>query len=475
MGNPLIVAFLERYCGYRQKYIFVTSDKTVNPPRMKVITQPHHIDSALLAGHLAGKYAVGVFAGPRATKFISIDVDLGEPAVVHRVVDTLAELGIPRDAQHVSFSGKKGYHVDIFFDGPVWNNKALGLYKLMIAHSGLDERKVEFRPTHTQGIKLPLGVHQGTGNRCWFVNRETLEPIKDLNYLLGVKPIAPQVVFDIVEAHKAELYPKIGRRPFVERRGRGNQKVAIPSDLMVTETGTRHKKQMRIGMLARLRGCDESEIVDAQMAWYDAQNAALMETSRAEAESEAWNIAGWMMKHVTPSPQFGCAANDDDTAPAVKLGYREIMMVLKQRTKAMRMVLFLLLIYNKRYGSAKMAYSTMAHHLSVDEKTVRRSIAELVDNGMVMKMRGDWNYKDGGYDTNAYIICGKMPGPLPRKYVVADEITFDRWINRETFEECYLGALAGLCTEEYLAKYLTKPEMAKIRRLNADHGKTESV
>lgn len=470
MTDPVIKALLERYCSFRQKHLFFVREKNSDPPNMKVLTLPHHIDATLLSGHLSGYYAVGVFAGPRATKFISIDIDLGEPEVVHKVVDTQEALGIPREAQHVSFSGKKGYHVDIFFDGPVWNNKAYDFYKLMIAHSGLDPHKVEFRPTNGQGIKLPLGVHQVTGNRCWFVDRETLEPIEDMDYLLGVEPIAPQVLFDIVEAHKAELYPKREKKPFVERRGRGSRRKpgAIPSDLMVTEPGTRHKKQMRVGMLARLRGCEEADIVAEQMAWYDAQDSALMETSRDDAEAEAWQIAGWMMNHVLPNKNFGYATNEDDTAPPVRLSYREIMMVLKQRTKAMRMVLFLLLIYCKRYGAAKIAYSTMAHHLGVDEKTVRRSISELVGNGMVMKTSGDWDFKDGGYGTNSYIVCGKVPGPLPRKYVVADEITFDKWINKDTFMGCYLSALAGLCTKEYLAKYLTKPEMEKIRRM-AEH------
>ena len=72
-------------------------------------------DMALLK-HLQHEYAVGIYAGDNGSRFICFDMDDGNADTVRRVIAELEALGIPPDRIYVSFSGRKGYHVEVFFD-----------------------------------------------------------------------------------------------------------------------------------------------------------------------------------------------------------------------------------------------------------------------------------------------------------------------------------------------------------------------
>ena len=98
-------------------------------------------------------------------------------------------MGLPRDKIYVSFSGRKGYHVEVFFDRIVDGNTLFNLYCHVIRNGGLDPDKVEFRPTPSMAIKLPLSVHGSTGNICWFVDRETFNFIEDEEYILSIEQV----------------------------------------------------------------------------------------------------------------------------------------------------------------------------------------------------------------------------------------------------------------------------------------------
>ena len=173
--GDIIEVIKKTYGFYRQKYVVMSAKytKTVN----------HYYTDKVIESHLNGYYALATFAGEKVTRFISVDIDEGGKKVVRQVMDAFAELGIPRDKIYVSTSGKKGHHVDIFFSPWIYNEKAKNLYDLMIWRTGLNPKKVEFRPTHRQAVKIPLGVHATTGRRCWYLDRDTLQPIERMDYI----------------------------------------------------------------------------------------------------------------------------------------------------------------------------------------------------------------------------------------------------------------------------------------------------
>ena len=44
------------------------------------------------------------------------DVDVSDPVVVRSIIEGVEHLGVRHDDIHVSRSGFKGYHVELFFD-----------------------------------------------------------------------------------------------------------------------------------------------------------------------------------------------------------------------------------------------------------------------------------------------------------------------------------------------------------------------
>ena len=115
------------------------------------------------------------------------DVDDGNPDTVRAIMRGLASCGIESRYVHVSTSGGKGYHVEVFFDYPVETWKLKRVYDWIIAEMSLDRKKVEFRPTNKQAIKLPLGVHHKTGNTCWFLDKETFAPIETKTHIFDIE------------------------------------------------------------------------------------------------------------------------------------------------------------------------------------------------------------------------------------------------------------------------------------------------
>lgn len=162
----------ELYVSYRQRYVLSKPDGSIFVPKRKEGV-PCVLTDRVLFNHLRQKYAVAIFAGPRTSKFICFDVDDGSADTVHMIIDSLKELGFPRDRIYVSFSGGKGYHVEMFFDQLVYTNQLYALYEMVTRQMALDPRKVEFRPLHGNAIKIPLSVHGKTGNICWFVEPDT--------------------------------------------------------------------------------------------------------------------------------------------------------------------------------------------------------------------------------------------------------------------------------------------------------------
>lgn len=426
--------------------------------------------------HLDGNYSVCVFAGEHATKFITIDVDLGEPAIVHQVIDTMEEMGIPRELIYVSYSGRKGYHVDIFFEDFIYNKCAEKFYWEMIERSGLNPRKVEFRPTHGQAIKLPLGMHQTTGNRCWFVDRETLEPIENYEYVFGIERIQKrymeELVDGIVNSHMRELYAQIAAK---RTKPHGHSCTDMSSDsLMVTAQGTRHNIQKKVAARARMDGFEFDDIVRIQMEWYAKQNKSLIASSETEVRSDAELLASWAVKNVAIKQQSVEMKKQDSY---FRIHKSAIPYILTAPTKATRLVLFLLIVFCDRYHEAKISHKTIAEHTGLSTDSVQVAVKWLSSEGYISKQHT--NYKRDSFlvlrGSNIYQFPGERKLRVPNgRNLLSDYVDIHDWITRDNCESLYIEVLARICKPEYLAKYLTKSELAKCKEVVASHGAADT-
>ena len=170
--NAMTRKMSELYVSYRKRYVLSKPDGPMFVPKNREDV-PCVLTDRVLFNHLRRKYAIAIFAGPRASRFICFDVDDGSADTVRAIIHGLTALGFPKDRIHVSLSGGKGYHVEMFFDRLVYTNRLFTLYSMVIRQAHLDPRKVEFRPLPGNAIKLPLSIHGKTGNVCWFVDPKT--------------------------------------------------------------------------------------------------------------------------------------------------------------------------------------------------------------------------------------------------------------------------------------------------------------
>lgn len=140
------------------------------------------IQESDLLEHLRGETVIGLpSAFDRLAKWIDIDVDTPEEANLKRITSVLGQLEIP---YYASLSGQKGYHVDIFLDEPSPAAQVVEVVRrLEKILTTLGVGHCELRP-RTEGsgqsrgaanVKLPLGIHPSSGERCYFLT-ENLEP-----------------------------------------------------------------------------------------------------------------------------------------------------------------------------------------------------------------------------------------------------------------------------------------------------------
>src|SRR5699024_1888135 len=100
-----------------------------------------------------------------------------------------------KDYITVSFSGSKGYHVELFFDEAIQWQALEPFYKEVLLKLGKTKKEIELRPTGN-GLKLPLSTHRKTDNLSLisrFNNNFTglilLNQEESVKYLLNVKRI----------------------------------------------------------------------------------------------------------------------------------------------------------------------------------------------------------------------------------------------------------------------------------------------
>ena len=134
-----------------------------------------------IKNHLIGDITLGVYTTrtDQTAKWLCIDVDDMDVSVVHRLVAGIEDRFGP-NACLVEFSGSRGYHIWLFFDEPKSVRTVVALGRLLTK-----DVCVEIYPKQAEidGIgnlvKLPLGIQKKTGDRCWFVDSETLEAFTD--------------------------------------------------------------------------------------------------------------------------------------------------------------------------------------------------------------------------------------------------------------------------------------------------------
>lgn len=144
----------------------------------------------IILSHLKGDKTIGLYCSSDSmSKWLCIDIDDLEEAAVREVQNHARRFKIPFLTE---FSGKKGYHVWIFFDRPYPNRFARALSRAFAFNNEVFPKQ-DFISSGKLGslVKAPLGIHQLTDNRCLFLDKD-LKPEKDqFEVLASVTTVNP--------------------------------------------------------------------------------------------------------------------------------------------------------------------------------------------------------------------------------------------------------------------------------------------
>lgn len=457
-NNDLIESLKNTYCFYRQKYVMMSDGgiKTVN----------HPYGDQVIESHLEGRYALAVFAGEKVTKFISVDVDAGGKKAVRKVVDAFEGLGIPREYQLISTSGQKGFHVDIFFTPWIYNDKARNLYDLMIWRTGLDPKKVEFRPTNTQAIKIPLGVHAKTGNRCWFLDGETLEPIEDFGQIRQVKMFPGDRVREIVKAWNKKRWNELYAEMVCEDSGHDSSVIRdiefndeYYEGKRIVECGTRHDVMLEIACDLRTYGANRFQIAKALRGFYYRQDKTMIETTEQKVLEDIEDISQWAEESVPvkkrrPSPAEGIPRT-------VEFHLEDAERILAGSTGASRRIALLIYAYCKMFGANHMSYDYIVKIIGCSVATVKNAISDLVKLHIINRKSGGCHFRNGRLvrEANTYFIPSDVSGSYN-----SERYEYNGRITSETINELYYRVMAHFFPADYLAKRMTKPELEECMK-----------
>jgi hypothetical protein len=127
-----------------------------------------------IESHLKGEITIGVYClnTDNKVKWACIDIDMPED-MDKAINDAYAIYDLfPELARALEFSGRKGYHVWIFFKNPVNAGYAQTLVKARLNRVGLNKHEIFPKQTElNEGrkygnlVKLPLGLHKRSGKR----------------------------------------------------------------------------------------------------------------------------------------------------------------------------------------------------------------------------------------------------------------------------------------------------------------------
>ncbi|CAG7648154.1 hypothetical protein ACFQI7_13000 [Paenibacillus allorhizosphaerae] len=355
-----------------------------------------------LENHLNGNFTIGTFAGDFGSIFMSFDVDFHDNQmakwITYKIAYTLNSFGIDH---HISFSGSKGYHIDIFFEDKITVKHARKFFDYVIEKSDVKQHtqgQVEFRVSEKQGIKLPLGIHQVTKNFCGFCR--VVEGLRVMNkeqsekYLLKITQIPSTQVLNVIEIAESEL-DEIDTKQFIEAQDAISPFVPLANheqsedysisraQKLLTEglqvQGSRHNSTFLICMYLKYCGYERDDCKNELYDWMDAQNPDSYTTKL----SDCYKDIDLIVRDVYEKDYNLSGVNKDLTVNLNELKW----IIDKCPQKNQKLITYALLKHSKRHASMQgvfyMPFSMIASATGVDEKTARNQVNKLINLGVI--------------------------------------------------------------------------------------------
>lgn len=464
----------------------------------------------MIKGHLKGWYTVCVVTSWLFTKFICFDIDIKNGSykkekaqkVVRLLYNTLVEYGIPKDRIYISWSGKKGYHVEIFFQDELSNNRVKEFFNLIIDRPGLNNISggdIEFYPLEKKAIKLPLGINYNNrfkaDRRCYFVdihNGAEFEYIRGIKYFLDIEPIDTKIIYVAIEKLKKASNTSIGSNLSIrksskrslsisskcknENKHEYNSKInqvkseSEPGNSMSVKSilklereglkyqGTRHNSLLWLSIFNKdYYHCSREENMSRLIEWFKKQDESTYTTSFEESIKDIEKIV---------KDTYDRDYKLGKKSPIISIFPEEIEYILKVQQKNGKLLLFALLAHNKRYSALKekfyMSYKQMSIATGLCLKTCKNLLKKLVAQNFIevveSKIPDSMNY----YKPNHYKLLFEESSEV--KTENNKHITFE-YNGKSNIRNYYIDGL-NLLDDKNLKKHLPKKDFHLLKKGN---------
>lgn len=462
--NELYITVRNKFIEMSQSGNWVTVEKT-NNIESKSFKRKYALCDKDITEHLRRKKTIGVCMPGNYSKFITFDIDKLDIDMLERVVNSIA-CYVPKEDIHSSFSGKKGYHIEIFFKDLVPKYIIDKFYHIILADTGYKENEVECRGNNNQAIKLPLGINfankDGINNYCYYCNEYGVTVKDSLEYIQSIEAIDSKSIYEAVEINYTPNYLKSNEIIDMEDLKQSvkdlpiynltiNDKVESVEKLIkegISIEGTRHQSLYKIAVY--LKDIKRLEIEKTKVylsKWIKEKcSKGIFKSSMQEIEQDIKDTCNCIYKNDYKMKV---------TKRNVALSNLDIKEILSIKGKASRHIYFILYIHCKAYGGNTglfyMTYEQMsqAGANGQDRRSLKKQLENLQSEGKIQIINNNVS------SNNGYM-------KKPNRYKI-NALNIEIVIDIEdikTFEICNLEC--SNCFEKACSYLLDKHELKKM-------------
>lgn len=187
------------YISYRKEYIVMNKNRQIS-------TVHSTLTDRQVKQHIRQRNRLGIKFG-QSSNLMGLDIDVLDIDVLENIYNILLNYGIPDNAILKSFSGNKGYHIDIFLDSFLDRETINKFYKIILNDTGYKSNVVELRGGSSEGYFLPFSInYKGIDNQHWgycgIVNKFGImyyDVEKEIEILEGLGKADTSIIRDIVD------------------------------------------------------------------------------------------------------------------------------------------------------------------------------------------------------------------------------------------------------------------------------------
>jgi len=468
----------DHYITIRKKWLLFTMNNnitTIDINKNAKLKQGRRfpLNDGDIMKHLNGDYTLGVYfmREPNKSKFIGLDLDIIDTELLERIFNALFTYGIERNNILMSFSGNKGYHIDIFLDGLLDKETIRKFYELLLHDLSVNRHTLELRGGNGQGYKLPFGYSNKTGNYCYPCNEYGIQ-IDDMESIEGIKKLDIEVIADALELN--EILPRI------------NESEAVVMEQLRESTNLLdiYEGRNRIRSVERMlqesihnKGNRHNSIMEAAMYYKSIHGYCIKDTTE---ELKRWILDKWT-EGAEPTSfirneldsivdkvykyRYKFSARKSDLFRISAAETREIFSIRtgnKLNTDSLHKLYFAMLIHSKAFADTNgIFYMTRDQMKSMtgsnsDNKTMTKHIKQLEEMGKLEVIKQKEKYRKGTCISNPinyrlsvqipnegkqlFIECGKSAKCKDCMYVVYGCLVEGKSIPED--RDCFLRMIA---------------------------------